>query len=168
MQCLPLDAPAALLTEVPKRLADADALVQIASCHWAAKAKRQVLRGPLMKILETEMEHWLLHAASHALWEMGVRTETLPLWVKRMDEEGMMTECLEHLLPLVLADVHGWGHPTQDRRTLEDADKCKVAWEQFVKEHGERLRQGKRFTLSDETVPLKALFPNYSFDLPRK
>jgi hypothetical protein len=87
------------------------------------------------------------------------------MFVSRLDERGMTAACLRHLVSLVLSNYHGGSSPTGEMLDADAGRTCKTAWLQFLRDHGEELRKGKRFRIGDPVVPIRDLFPKFEFDL---
>ena len=107
----------------------------------------------------------LLIAVGRATDALGLRMERIDTLVARLDEDGMTVRCLVRLIPAVIAKNQGYGN-----RTDLDADTgraCKRAWQKFVAERRDALKQGKRFELTDPNFPLVHLFPSFTFESPR-
>jgi hypothetical protein len=147
---------------LPRLLADSDVDVQIAACHLAEKLNAPELGGPVLAVLRNAKEHWQLNAASNAAFALGARGECMRTLADRLDDEEVAAWCLGHLVSAVLTGTNGWGSPTKMEKATGQV--CKKEWQQFLKKHGERLAKGKKFKLSDPTVPLEKLFPGYRFE----
>ena len=92
---------------------------------------------------------------------LGAEKERLRILVSRLDDEAVAARCLSDLVSSVIADTSGYGSPSKIDAATGAA--CKKAWERFLDQHGEALASGKRFKLADPAVPLKDLFPGYTF-----
>jgi hypothetical protein len=158
---LPSSAPPALRDLLPGLVTDKDVDVQIAACDVAERLKALELREPGLEALKAANEHWLLNAASNAAFALGAEKERVRILASRLDEEDVAADCLSHLVSAVIADTNGYGSPTKIDEVTGRA--CKKAWELFLEEHGETLAAGKKFKLGSSALPLKELFPGYTF-----
>jgi hypothetical protein len=161
LTCLP-DAPdAKLRAPLPKLLLDPDVDVQIAACHVAAKVKTPELRKPLLEVVRTAREDWLLRAAHDAASAAAVpRLDILRAIVDRLDEDGMAQRCLQHLTALVKNTSGRSGPPIL---TPAEATACKAAWLEFVRGREQELARGQTYAADDASVPLAELFPRTTF-----
>jgi len=168
LQELPLPPPKSLLGLLPGLLADKNIDVQIAACGVAEKVKAPELREPVLRVLALAREHWLLNAASNAAYVLDTRLGRVRVLVARLDEEGMAADCLGYLASSVLSDLSSHGRPTREMLDGAAGRACKAAWLRFLKEHWEELQAGKVFSLADPVVPVKELFPGFTFYPPKK
>lgn len=157
---LPVPPPPALFKLLPALLADKNIDVQIAACDAAGKAKNSELREPVLRMLETAKEEWLFHAVNNAAYDLGLRMESIRVLVSRLDEEGMAAACLKQLSSILLSDSSG-SRPTG--LDVATGRACKAVWLRFVREHDNELRAGKDFHPADPALPIKELFPEFTF-----
>ena len=161
LEALPLPPPKALRALLPERIGDRDSNVQIAACHVAERIKAPELREPVLAALRTAKVYWLLHAASNAAHALGAERQRIHILAERLDDEGVAAWCLQHLVDNVVANTSGYSSRTQvDAAT---GRVCKKAWERFLRDRAGALAAGKRFKLSDPSVPFKELFPGFTF-----
>ncbi len=158
---LPHPPPKQLRGLLPALVTDRDVDVQIAACHIAARLKAPELREPVLAALRTAKEDWHLNAAGNAALALGARRERLDILAGRLDDEAVSARCLHALVDNVVADTNGYGSPTKVDAATGSA--CKQAWEQFLGKHGDAVAAGKKFKLSDPSVPFDKLFPGFTF-----
>jgi hypothetical protein len=159
---MPLPMPATVRLRAAALLLDADVDVQIAACHLAGKTKLTEFKQPALKALATARERWLLNALENALWTLGARYEQIEVLASRLDDPAMIPYCLERLGRWVIAGFSWRSTPREGRVDAAAAKALKERWERFLKEHGNALRDGKRFTLGDAALP-PDLFPQFVF-----
>jgi hypothetical protein len=163
LENMPLPLAPPLRRLMPRLLADGNVDAQIAACRVAEKARAPELRGPILRVLATGREKWLLRAADDAAGSLASRLEYMEVWVSRLDEEGMTAECLRNLAMDLLVDI-GSRLPTAKKLDAAAGRKCKAAWQRFLREHAGELRTGRQFVPGDPAVPLADLFPKFSFN----
>jgi hypothetical protein len=163
---LPIPPPPTLLKLLPALLRDKNIDVQIAACKVAGKVKNPELREPLLRVLESAREKWLFHAANDAAYELNLRLERINVLVSRLDEKGMAAACLERLASIILSDLSSYSSLTAEGLDVTAGRACKATWLRFMREHGEELRVGKKFSLADPAFPRKELFPGFTFYSP--
>ncbi len=166
LNSVPVPLPASVRKLIPARLLDADVNVQIAACNLAGKTPLPEFKEAALKVLATAREQWLLNAVENALWELGVRFESIEVLVGRLDDREMTVWCLSRLSGWVIADHSTGSTPAENTFDAEQAKVVKARWRQFVHDHGNALRAGKRFSVGDPALTPE-LFPNFEF-YPRR
>ncbi|HKB40931.1 MAG TPA: HEAT repeat domain-containing protein, partial [Gemmataceae bacterium] len=164
LESLPLTLPKRIRGLLPKLLADRDVDVQIAACRLAERLKAPELREPVLNVLRTAQESWLLNAAGNAGHALGLQAERIRVYASRLDEEAVAVEFLRSLVYSVIAKTYGHSSPSKLDAATRRA--CKQAWKEFLDRHGKALAAGKKFNLSDPALPRKELFPGFTFDPP--
>jgi hypothetical protein len=148
-------------------LADADVDVQIAACEVAAKTKAPSLEGPVLEVVASAKDEWLLRARYHAAADLGARLSLIQTLVARLDEEGMTSTCLNYLAGSILTDLSSYSIPTREMLGGKTARTCQAVWWKLLQDHGKALQDGRKFRLADPALPLKELFPEFSFDISK-
>jgi hypothetical protein len=154
---VPLPLPEALLPLLPRLITDKDVEVAIAACHVAEKTKRKEWKGAVLKALSVARERWHFRAANNAAFALDARWEQIEILVARLDEAGMTGPCLINLLDCVVENVGGHVGPSE-KWTAEDARVCKERWQRFLRDHGQRLKDGQYFRRADPAIT-PDLFP---------
>jgi hypothetical protein len=165
---LPNPPPAALAPIYPCLFADPDVDVQIVACRMAEKTMLPQLREPVLKVLGSGKDDSLLNAANNAAYILAPPLDQIQVLVARLDEAGMTATCLKLLDGKILEGYSSASLPSNQMLDAAAGRACKAAWEKFLREHSQALAAGKKFSVSDPELPLKELFPRFSFLPSRK
>lgn len=159
LENLPVPVSKPLVRQVLPRFADADAEVLLAACQVADKSKIEEFHAPVLKVLASAKEERLLRTASDALWNLGARYEYLELWVSRLEEEGMAQTGIRYLSRVVNENCGSGSNGPLDADTARAA---KARWTAFLKQHRQRLTEGRLFKIGDPSLTAD-LFPGFMF-----
>jgi hypothetical protein len=152
-----LDEPTAAAIAVA--LHDKFIPVQSAACELAWRAKLKVCAAPLIEVLKTTDNMWVMNSAIYAAVDCGVpNDQVLEICVSRLDPENV--DWNHHLfLDFVRLAIknHSGSSGSEDAwrgRTRE----IQAAWLEMIKAHRQELRDRKLFKPDDPALP-KAMFP---------
>ncbi len=160
LQNMPLPLDDSAIAAVARAVKDRFAPVQGAACDLAAKAKSPAFRPPLLDVLQTTDNHWVLRSAFTAAAQCGTDNDIrLEVCVGRM---GRYTHGMNMLLLSLLIDGSieheggsGWQEIKDWTSILPGIQK---AWMGFIAANRQALRTGKRFRIAQ--LPVKAgMFP---------
>jgi hypothetical protein len=156
LEYMPEPIPEAALEEIPRLLADDYIDLQIAACRVAQKHPRDAFRPPLLEILRSGKEEYLLNAATKAAEANGVTKDVvMEGWLARMDNADLGGKAVLRLLLSVLDDNRA---RTTDKLDPDVQAAAKARWERFIREKRETLRRGHRFKIGDPDIT-PDLFP---------
>jgi hypothetical protein len=160
LECMPESPDKSLVKLLPGLLLDANMDVQIAACKVTAKVKADELRKPLLKVLTTAKDDWLVRYASYAAKDFLPSLQIIQVFVNRLDDEEMSYLCQSHLTN-ILTGYSGSHGPK--KLTAAQAKACKKVWLRFIQEHEKELSNGQRFAINDPVLPVTELFPGTEF-----
>jgi hypothetical protein len=132
---------------VKGRLADEDLGVCRVACGIAGKSGNAIFLKPLLEIIATEHDEWLLREATDAARNLGAGFALLDIWSDRLSEEKLTGLALDTLQTVIDEMPKSWGGRTDLTRgeRLELRDQ----WKSFLAKHGDEIRSGKRFKTGD-------------------
>lgn len=162
---MPLPLDEADIELVAAAIGDKFEPVQGAACELAGKAKLKEFGAPLVDVLETTDNEWVMRAAFSAAAECGVDNDRrLEICVRRMrprDNDWNM------LMLHVLNDgaIEGSGYSS---RAIEDwtavLPGIQRAWLKFIESHRQLLRKGTHFPATDPPLSRKMFPPGFQLD----
>lgn len=150
--------PAAVAAKLPKLLEDADLGVRIAACNAAGKTKAPELRAPILKIIATTKDDWLINAANSAAYQLGVFRECIDTWISRLDEPGMEMKALATLIGVLVARS---GYSAGGEFTPDEARAIKAAWKEFAKTYGGDFQAGRLFEVGGTELKAEMFPPKF-------
>jgi len=150
--------PAAAAAKLPALLEDADLGVRIAACNAAGKMKSPELRAPVLKIIATTKEEWLINAADNAAYQLGVFRECIDTWINRLDEPGMEMKALTTLVGVI---VDRSGFSAGGEFSPETAASIKTAWKEFSKTYGKDFQAGRLFEVGGPELKAEMFPPKF-------
>ena len=103
-----------------------------------------------MDIVATEHHEWLLREASSATENLGAGFALLETWADRLAEAGLYPLALDSLQTVLEVPTGSYSGRTDLSR--DERLKLREAWKEFLAQHGEEIRAGKRFKPSDPAV----------------
>ena len=145
---------------------DSDA-VQGAACELAKRAKLNTFAQPLIEVLKTADNDWVMRAAFHAASECGVENDRrLELCLDRMHSQNNDWNML--MLSLLLdgsLETNGTGY-----KAIENWGKIlpglQNAWRKFIAENRTELRAGKLRHSDASSLSEKMFPPDYTVRYP--
>jgi hypothetical protein len=149
--------PAEALRRLPSLLADPDGGVRMTACNLvaqSAQARQQAeLRAPVLEIIRTARNSWLLNSANRAAAALGIEYAAWEIWVERLDEKGMTVQALDSL-----STVAGRGLSSYRTDGTEETGRVlKPQWKEFLHERRALLEAGGHVDQHDPA--LLRLFP---------
>lgn len=149
LRSIPQVLPQGCREYVMKRLADSDLGVCRAACTVAGNSGSRAFVKPLLEIIATEHHEWLLREANKAAQMLGTEFELLEVWAERLNDAHLYQIALD-ALQTVLNVPSGYS----GRSDLSRAERLELRkqWKEFLAQHAEEIRNGKRFKLSDPAV----------------
>lgn len=150
LRSIPQPIPKECMGYVKRGLSDRDLGVCRVACGVAAKSGNRDFLKDLLEIIATEHHEWLMREASGAAHSLGAGFELLEVWSDRLNEERLYQIALDSLQTVLEVPSGGYS----GRTDLSRAERLKLrkAWKEFLDRHGEAIRGGKRFKLSDPAV----------------
>jgi len=162
LESVPEPPPKALVELLRTRLAHPDLDVRIAACRAAGESKSPELRAPVLKLVASAEDHWLLNAATNAAHQLGARVETLGILASRLDSTEIGWECFYTLMSWVIVSHDSGGKSVLDAET---ARRLKARWTKFLQDHREALKAGRRFKPGDPELTPDLMPPEYKIHL---
>ncbi|NLS94665.1 MAG: HEAT repeat domain-containing protein [Planctomycetaceae bacterium] len=132
------------------RLEDRDLGVCRAACTAAGASGNPAFIRPLLDIVATEHHEWLLREASSAAETLGAGFALRETWADRLAEAGLYPLALDSLQTVLEVPTGSYSGRTDLSR--DERLKLREAWKEFLAQHGEEIRAGKRFQPSDPAV----------------
>jgi WD domain, G-beta repeat len=166
-QCVPEWCPAPIREVVPELLRDRHIDVRIAALHLAERLPQPEWKPAVIEAFDRAYESWLLRAADGALYQHCSRVERIEVHIAKMGDPTpkMANEAVE-MLTGIFHDARG-GSNGINLNTTGKREACQEAWRKFVAANREKLEKRRPFSLYDD-VPKEALFPGYTFSMPRR
>ncbi len=147
---IPTPLPDNCIKFVERGLASQDAGVCRTACEIAEKSGHKEFLKPLLQIVQTENEEWLLRAAGSAGLQLGGGYDFLEAWSDRLVDENLYDIALDNLSTAL--DGLSGGTSGRTDLTREERLALKAAWKKFLSAHETELRQGKKFKYTDPAV----------------
>ena len=165
LQTMPLPLDDAAIAAVARAIKDEFAPVQGAACDLAEKAKSPVFGQPLLDVLKTTDNHWVLRSDFLAAAECGIDNDLrLEVCVGRM---GRHTNDMNMLLLSLLIDgsiEHEGGRGSQSIKDWTSIlPGIQKAWMDFIAANRQALRAGKRFRIAQPPVTAGMFPPGFYF-----
>jgi hypothetical protein len=158
---LPQPIPEAVFQMLPELLADDYVDLQIAACHVAKEHPRETFEKPILTILQTETEQYLLNAAAGAGPPNGVANDrVMEIWLHRMQKDEENGRWVRRLLLTILEDNVASTAKKLDAAAIE---ATRVRWTRFIEEHREKLQAGHVFELGDPEITADLFPPGFRF-----
>jgi len=147
---IPTPLPDNCVQFVERGLASQDAGVCRTACEIAEKSGHKEFLKPLLQIVQTENEEWLLRAAGSAGLQLGGNYEFWNVWADRLADENLFAIALDNLS----ASLEGLSGGTSGNTDLSREERLalKAAWKKFLSDHETELREGKKFKYTDPAV----------------
>ena len=164
LRALPEVVPAACASLVLAALADEDLGVVRAACEGAGRSNDRAFVKPLLRIVATQRQVWLLRAAGDALLALNAGQEALGRWVALLPDKTLYPVALDYL-EIVIDGLPG-GHSGRTDLSPPERETLHEAWQSFLAKHAERIRQGKRFKIGDPALVPELFGRARSWDLP--
>ncbi|MBN1360661.1 MAG: hypothetical protein JW993_08720 [Sedimentisphaerales bacterium] len=161
---LPAPMPQPLRKHLAPILASGDIDASIEACRIIGRDKLIDQKDGVLKVCQTAKEDWLFRAAGNALHALGADYERLEILVARLDEPGLLFDCLDSLKPIMF-DNTGGGGSSRNIDLEAEARRIKPKWQAFIHDHEAYLRAGGKFTLPDPNVPAEMFPEQYSITL---
>lgn len=153
---VPEPVPEAVLARMPQLLNDSYVDLQISACKMAKKHPRAEYKPPLLNILKSGKEKYLLNFATEAALANGIPIdEVMEIWVGRLGADDLGKDALIRLL---LAAYDGSESSSQNTLTDAEVARAKSNWTEFIKKNRDKLRVGRKFKPADPEFEAK-LFP---------
>jgi len=162
LECLPRPWPAACRRLLPTLLADPDVEVLVRAVCAAQRAKAPELHRPVLKVVASAKDEWLLRTAHNAAMDLGARVESLDVLASRLDEAEIGRYALRYLVNSVVETPGVSGSRKLEPGT---ARALKTRWTEFLQEHREALEAGRRFKLGGPELTPDILPSGYQFRL---
>lgn len=152
VRSIPKTVPPEYRSFVMERLEDEDLGVCRAACTAAGMSKDTRFVKPLLDIIATEQHRWLLREAGNAAHDLlyGTSLDLLEVWADRLADADIYPIALDFLQNV----LDGPSGNYSGRTDLSRAERLQLrkAWKEFLALHGDEIRAGKRFKLSDPAV----------------
>lgn len=155
LKSIPVPLPDSCVKFVHRGLADQDLGVCMTACTIAGKSGRKEFLKPLLEIVATENEEWVLREAGNSALSLGGGYDLLETWTDRLTDENLFPLALDGL-QTVLEGLPG-GNSGRTDLTRAERLALRDAWKKFLADHAEELRSGKKFKYSDPAIT-SALF----------
>jgi len=159
---LPLPLDDAVMAVVAKAIKDEFAPVQGAACNLAGKAKLLAFGPPLVDVLESTKNDWVMRAAFSAAAECGVESDRqLEICVRRMlPRDNDWNMLMLHLLKDGAIGSHGHSSQAIDEWT-SILPGIQNSWLEFIDAHRQELQEGKRFEVATPPLTPKMFPPGF-------
>ncbi len=162
LQSLPRPLSKSFVALLPTLLADADVVVRIQACRAAEENKAEGLQEPILKIVASAKDTWLLRAAHKAARATGGRAESLELLASRFDDTETGWECFYLVMSSVIKSHGSGGKGALDSQM---AEKLKGRWSKFLQDHRQAIKAGRRFEVGDPELTADLMPPEYKIRL---
>lgn len=163
VRSIPQPMPAECIDFVRARLEDEDLGVCRAACTAAGASGNPAFIPPLLDLLRTEHDQWLLREATDAALKLGAGFELHEAWAERLSEARLYQIALDSL-QAVLDVPAGYSGPTDLNR--EERIELRNTWKEFLELHAEEIKSGKRFKVTDPAVTTALAGRARSWKLP--
>lgn len=150
LESIPDPLPDDCVGYVYSGLADKDYGVCRVACDIAGKSGRKEFLKPLIEIIQTENEQWLLRSAGGAANKLGGGYDYLMAWAGRLTNLDLNQIALDNLQSVLEGLPGGFGGRMD--LTREELIAMQDAWKKFITSHEAELRQGKKFKYTDPVV----------------
>jgi hypothetical protein len=137
LNSIPQPLPENCVEFVKGRLADEDLGVCMVACNIAGKSGNKAFLQPILDIIATEHQEWLLREATDAATKLGAGFDLLNVWADR--------------LQTVVAGLPGSSSGRTDL-TRSERIELKNQWKTFLAKHADEIRQGKKYTIDDPAL----------------
>ena len=150
LNSIPQPLPDECVAFVKDRLADEDRGVCLVACHVAGESGNKVFLKPLLDIIATEHQEWLLREATDAANKLGAGCDLLTIWADRLTEEQLYGLALDSLQTV----IEGLPGSSSGRTDLTRSERIELRnqWKTFLAKHADEIRQGKKFKLDDPAL----------------
>jgi HEAT repeats len=166
IRSIPKTIPPEYRNFILKQLEDKNLSVCRAACTAAGMSKDKRFLQPLLDIIATEQNKWLILEASNAFQKIahGTKLPLLELWAERLADAKLYHHALDVLQKVLTVPSGGAG----GRTDLSRAERLELlkAWKKFLTLHVDKIRTGKRFKLNDPAVTYALFGRARSWQLP--
>lgn len=150
LNSIPEPVPEGCIPFIKDRLTDADLGVCRAACAVAGKSGNKDFLKPLLEIIATEQQDWLLREATEAANKLGAGFELLDVWASRLTDEHCYNLALDSLQKV----VEGLPGSSSGRTDLTRGERIELRnqWTTFLSKHEDEIRAGKKFQTDDPAL----------------
>ncbi len=129
---------------------DSDTGVLLATCELAMHSGRREFLQPVLEVLQTTQQEWVMRAAGNAACMPGGRYEASLICANRLPEDGF----LQLSLDVLAQNIEGLGGGSSGRSDLSRGERLALrdAWLRFLSQNAAALKSGKRFHYQDPAV----------------
>jgi len=145
-------------------LADRDYGVIRVACDIAGKSGRQEFLKPILEIIQTENEPWLMRSAMQNALLLGGGVDALNACADRLGDEELSAIALDSLQS-VLSGLPNCSSGRTDL-TREERLALRDAWKAFLRDHEIKFRQGKKIPIGDPAIKAELFGRARSFQFP--
>lgn len=138
------------------------------ACGLAERAKSEQFRQPLLELLRTARNPWLIRGAFNGACACGVRDQALEGCVRRLSPNGgeINDVLLEEIIHAV--ECNGYGHDdaySKDKNWTDYLSKLQQAWLDLIAANRPALRAGLQFKIGQPPLRPEMFPPGYQFRL---
>ena len=165
LESIPIPIPDACMKFVMERLNDKDIGVCRVACDVAGASGDAVFIKPLLEIIATEHDRWLLGQASEALKKLGSRYDLFEAWADRLNEDEEVGSLARSALQELAVGKAG---STIMRTALSREERLALRreWKKFLEEHADEIRQGDTISLDNPAITPALLGPETQMYFP--
>ncbi len=152
---IPSSVPDNCVKYVQRAFEDPDAGVLFTACKLATSSKRREFFKPLLEVLQTTHQRWIVQQAADGACALNGQYEASLICANRLPEDGFLSLSLD----VLARNIDGIGGGHSGRTDLSRGERLAIrdAWRQFLTANAAELKSGKRFHYQDPAVS-RALF----------
>ncbi len=161
---IPPSVPDDCVKYVQRAFNDPDAGVLLLACELAGNSKRREFLKPVLEVLQTTRQDWIIREAGNSACILGGQYEASLICANRLAEDGFFGLALE----VLVRNLDGLGGSGGGRTDLTRGERIALreAWQQFLTVNAAALKSGKRIHYQDPTVTRELFGRARSWDMP--